>query len=177
MNTGRNNVKKWVKRSLTRAFGRAAARDRMLADLYVAVRQETCSPLVVDHAVKLAYTFNDQYEIGQCIATMLDYIHDAEGPRSAIKISDALLKNVRAGAVLDAIMSRAGSLHHYDSIAHQIRKETAIYLSSFRLAKELTLPGLVEMYMYGKDIPRRQLVVQPRPMKLTPLEFQKHMNV
>jgi hypothetical protein len=170
-------VKNWVRRSLTRAFGRAAARDRMLADLYVAVAQETISDLVTERAKKLAYTYHDQYEIGQCVVGMLDYIAYAEAPRSAIDLSNALLRVIKQGPVFDAIMSRAGRLHFCDSISYTIKKETALYLNSLRLNGDNSRATLMQMYVYDKDLPRRQFAVYPRPTRVTPLEFQKHMKI
>ncbi len=79
-------MKDWFKRSLTRAFGRAAARDRLLADLYVAVREETYSDLVVTRARALAYTYPDSYEVAQCIGVMLDYIAEADSSHRAIGV-------------------------------------------------------------------------------------------
>lgn len=171
-------MKNWVWRSLTRTFGRAASRDRMLADLYVAVRQETYSQLVVDRAQKLAFTFNDSHEVGQCVGAMIDYVADGDSPGRGIELSRHVLNVVpNKGPVFEVVMSRTGSLHRCDAIYMETRKQAAEILNGMRLNEDRTMMGIVGMYLYDKDAPRRQMAVYPRPAKVTPEEFQRRLKV
>lgn len=168
-------MKNWVNRSLTRIFRRAATRDRMLADLYVALRLETYSDLVLKRAQILAETFHDSHEVGQCIGVTLDYIQDAESSMRAFELSKYLLRSVREGPVFDAIVSRMGQLHYSDSIELKTRKETAKILNRLRVEADPEGRVLNTLFCF-KDSPLRKPVIYPRPDKISPDAFQQHLT-
>lgn len=168
-------MKDWVNRSLSRIFRRAAQRDRMLADLYVAIKLETYSDLVLQRTRKLAEVFHDSPEVAQCIGATLDYIQDAESPMRAIEMSKYLLRTVREGSVFDVILSRIGKLHFCDSIDVKTRKETAVLLN--RLRQETGPDGKVLNTLFCfKESVGKTPIIYPRPDKISPAEFQRHLS-
>lgn len=169
-------MKDWVNRSLTRIFRRVATRDRMLADLYVVLRLETYSDLVLQRAKVLADTFHDSHEVGQCIGSTIDYIQEAESSMRALELSKYLLRSVREGPVFDAIVSRMGKLHYSDSIELSMRKETAKILNRLRVEADPEGKILNTMFCF-KGSPTRQPMVYPRPDKISPEVFQRHLRM
>lgn len=169
-------MKNWVSRSLTRIFRRAATRDRMLADLYVALILEKYSDLVLQRAKSLAEIFDDSHEVGQCIGATIDYIQDAESSMRALELSKYLLRSVREGPVFEAIIGRMGQLHYSDSIELRMRKETAKILNRLRVEADPEGKILNTMFCF-KGSPTRQPMIFPRPDKISPEVFQRHLRM